>query len=209
MKNLFVRPAILIGLLISMLFLIACGPDSKPEQVDKEKKADPVAPLFISGNYNYLLCKRVDFLSLLVRSSGDTTKGKGLVMFKPNLSDSGITLHGWSYRGRDTGFSSIPNLKLTVGKDTSLTFQSGSYIGGFIISWRDIRDIRAQLRSNSNLRFVFFQPYFTNASKTEIAYNIILSPSDQSSFVLKDEKNLNTGKIVRPIPPGGGSAFEE
>jgi hypothetical protein len=209
MKNFISNPkgSILFSILIPLL--VGCNPKPEPEKVNnKGDQETKVERLQISGKYHYLYCTKADFLALKERTGINLKNGKGLLLLKNNITDSGITLHGWTYKIADTVFSETPNIKFSVGNDT-LTFQTGSYLGDFILAWKDIKEIRKQLKDNSNYKFVVFQPYYYNIGKTQVAYQIHFSEVPLSANVIPREKLIPSGKILNPIPPGGGNAFDE
>lgn len=192
-----------------MLLLTGCNPKPAPEKVIDEKD-DPekkVEQLQISGKYHYLYCTSAEFNSLKDRTN-QSNKGQGLVLFKNNISGVGMTLHGWSYKTGNKPFTDDPNIKFSIAKDT-LSFQSGSYIGDFILSWKDVKAIKALLGPGSKYNFVVFRPYYIGTTNTLIAYQIHLSESPTQANIADSEKLFLTGKVLNPIPPGGGQDFEE
>lgn len=202
------RCSILFSILTLLLLSCNQNPESENEVDIKGKPETKVAFVPLSGKYHFLICSRADFLALKERPTSGAKNGKGLLLFKNNITDSGITLHGWTYKIADTVFSKTPNIKLIMSSDT-LSFQSGSYLGDFILSWQDVKDIMKVLRKNPDYKTVVFRPYYYNTDNTLIAYEILFSEYIPSENVMPREKLVSSGKIVNPIPPGGGRAFEE
>ena len=200
-----------IGLIIVLAFALlgSCKPVTQPDESSgkKDKNGSKVTPLQVSGKYHYLYCTKAEFNALGKRSNNGN-KGQGLLILKNNISGTGITLHGWSYKTGNTPFSEEPNIKFSIDKDT-LSFKSGSYVGDFILAWKDVKDIQNMLGPSSKFNFVVFQPFYTNTTNTQIAYQIHLSPSPTQANIAGNEKFALTGKILNPIPPGGGNAFDE
>lgn len=191
-------------MVLMVMFYSSCNSADDHSGKEQPDPVIPAAETFVkvtNGNYHLLYCTKADFLAIPAPGLGS---GRGAILFKNYISASGLTLHGWYYKLNAGVFSAEPNLRLEVGKDTSLSFQTGSYIGDFILPRKQVRDIKQLLNRNARYNFVYFIPRVRTAG--EIEYIIHLTEAIISkATILPDKLRDPTEFICNPIPPAGGN----
>ncbi len=135
------------------------------------------------------------------------------VVLKYYIESSGLlTLAGWRIRGgRDTYDPQNPASKIILknGKTSPISFGSGSFLGGVVLTDNQVTLIQRALvdPQNTNLIYLVFAPSNDAAHPGHFQYNLFLSDyppvkisADSSApFAIKSLKPINV--IANPSPP--------
>lgn len=216
MKNRIIMQSALPVLIL--LFLGCKSPEKEREkEPGKQPEEQPAQLNKLEGKYHYLNCTREDFLNLKIRNGGigAGNRGRSALFLKNVIENGDLTLHGWQFKknNNNQAFEDTPNIKFTVGKDTSIAFGNGSYLGDLILSKKHIRDVQDFLLkpANQKYKYVVLVPVKYNGNPNEIGYEIRVSEEvfSLANFGKVMLEPLPTAKYANPIPPGGGSALDE
>jgi hypothetical protein len=185
--------------LLSFFLIHSCkGKDDKTADTtttEKAGKGEIGASRAVEPVLYELFIDRTTFIN----SMNSNNKNKNTVVLSYFIESKGsLTLPGW-FAKKNKGnidFDTTPNLKLTVGKQTTVTLSEGDYLGNMNITNKNLNKLDSALKKHPNLTYIVFVP----TRKSPVTYEIFLA--DQTSKTGARQAEL-TDAIANPSPPRG------
>ncbi len=127
-------------------------------------------------------------------SFSNLPEGKEVFVFTFRDKDT-LTLHGWDAKGLfNTGFDSIPDIRLYKGRPSNLNYGSGTYFGNVILN--DAKKIKKILKKE-NAQYVLFAP---KKLGEHISYEILVGKENPIALI-KKMIVIPTNVTANPSPP--------
>jgi hypothetical protein len=203
MKKIFLLASAFLFFVVPVLLLPSCNNNDAAAPKTEAAFAPANTPPATDTVQANLLSGHLD--TLWITAANFTALGNGsriTFRFYDNLD--AFTLHGWT--GNSNSWNDrLPDVKLLIGRESSVMFGSGSYFGNLQISPAQYNTIRQKLTS-TGATYVVFGPVNPTVPPNagQISYNIYVTSDDPSDFSPAFKYKFlveSTGVSTNPSPP--------
>jgi hypothetical protein len=113
-----------------------------------------------------------------------------------------LLMNGWTVK-LNGDYPPDPDLSLSTGRESSVQYKAGDYLGNLLLSVVDILKVKRLIQQNSAL-YVLFAPIdpATASFKGQVTYEIMLTTDDPHPFAKPVRNVIATGVKTNPSPPG-------
>ena len=196
MKKIFLLNEPVLCFMALVLLLTSCNRnDSSPAKADEldivkkmAMKGENKEELKLSGSLDTLWIEASAFASLNPK-----------LTFRFYVTSDAFTLHGWignsnSYNNRP------PDVRLSVGRESTVQFGSGSYFGNLVLNAQSLNKIQKLIR-DTHAVYLLFAPQDPAANGGQVVYNIFLTNEDPKAPTFFSINLVPTGEFTNPSPP--------